>query len=70
MVLNDDLLTFHGEIIHGDPDASGMMLISKQEKYAFQNKLIRHLFEHTDPLTREKNQQPRLSPSELLQTWS
>ncbi len=44
MVLNDGLVTFHGEIIHGDPDASGIMQISKQEKYDFQHKLIRHFF--------------------------
>jgi hypothetical protein len=54
MVLTDDLLTFLGEIIQGDPDSWGIMLTKSRGKGKVRLKSIQHLAKHTNPLTQGK----------------
>ena len=54
MVLNDELLTFVGEIIQCDPDAWKNILAYKRRKFGAQNKLIKYLSAHPNQRTHEK----------------
>ncbi len=64
MVLTDDLLTFLGEMIQGDPDSWENMLTKSRGKGNVQLKLIQHLAIHTNPRT-----QGRASTPETVSKW-
>jgi hypothetical protein len=70
MVLTDDLLTFLGETIQGDPDSWGIMLTKSWGKGNVQLKLIQHLAKHTNLLTQGKTSTVETVPKGSIQDWS